>query len=386
MQFIWGLKPAQVRNRLVMITLCLGILSIITEYIVEVLLAYSTNTFWIDVFNLFSVNLEESIPTWYATILLFVAAVLLAFIALAKFKDLDHFRWHWLVLSMGFLYLSIDEGAGIHELFVDPVKQALSPEGFFAFGWQIVAIPVVIVVALFYLRFMIQLPARTRMWLIGSAGLYLGGALIIEGISASLYDVNNSSVSMSYLAIATIEELFEMLGIVAFIYTLLDMMERSGYSFALHSTPTASVTQKSHGGYNIPHLIPLLLIANVILLVWLFQTEQPPQPPEETAIEFNVPFYFSVQDQIFANNGVIIEMDGIFGIDNPSSRQMSATLLEQYKNVIVVSLPTQHTTTLIASNTLFISRDDISTLLHNIGQTNFIIFEREIVQAISQLP
>ena len=386
MQFIWGVKPAQVRNRLLMLALSIGIMSIITEYLVEVEFAFSSNVFLIDVLNLFSVNLEESIPTWFATTLLFVSASLLAFIALAKFYETDRYRWHWVGLAIGFLYLSIDEGAGIHEIFVDPMKQAFNPDGFFAFGWQIVAIPVVLVVIVLYLRFMMHLPLRTRLWLITSAGFYLGGALIVEGISASLWH-SNDGISMPYLAIATIEELFEMIGVVCFIYTLLDMLEQGGYGFALHHNPSLASPQKTQNPQRFPVLLPLLIAINVIVLGWIILTPQPLIPSDtdtETAVE--IPFYYGVQDQILADQGVIIEMQGIFGIDNPSSRQMGATLLEQYRHVIAITQPTRQLTTMIATNVLFISRDDLTTLLHNIGQTNFIIFETETVRAISQMP
>ena len=382
MQLIGRLKPTQIRNRLLMVTLGLGIFSIVTEYLVEVVLVLSSDLVLIDVLNLFSVNLEESIPTWYATILLFVVAVLLVFIVLAKFQEGDGYRWHWTILAIGFLYLSIDEGAGIHEIFVDPMKQAFDPSGFFAFGWQIAAIPVVLVIAVLYLRFIVQLPARTRIGLIVSASLYLGGALIVEGISASLYDDNN--ISMMYLAVATIEELFEMSGVVLFIYTLLDMMERSGYSFALHHVPTTSSPQKTHDGYNIPPILPVLFILNVMLVSWMILTPQTEIPLDEEDVII-APFYYMVQDQILGDDGVIIEMNGIFGIDNPFSRRMGATLLQDYKFVVAVAQPTSHITTLIATHTVFISRQNLSDLLHNIGQTNFIIFETETVQAISQV-
>jgi hypothetical protein len=382
MQLIGRLNPIQIRNRLLMVTLGLGIFSIVTEYLVEVVLVLSSDQVLIDVLNLFSVNLEESIPTWYATILLFVVAVLLVFIGLAKFREGDVYRWHWAVLAIGFLYLSIDEGAGIHEIFVDPMKQAFDPSGFFAFGWQIAAIPVVLIIAVLYLRFIMQLPTRTRIGLMVSASLYLGGALIVEGISASLY--NDDNISMLYLSVATIEELFEMSGVVLFIYTLLDMMEQSGYSFALHHVPTASTSQKTHDGYNIPPILPVLFILNVILLSWMMLIPQPEMLSDEEEIVI-APFYYMVQDQILGDDGVIVEMNGIFGIDNPFSRQMGSTLLQDYKFVVAVAQPTSHITTLIATRTVFISRQNLTDLLHNIGQTNFIIFETDTVKAISQL-
>lgn len=370
----------QWRNQLVMLTLCVSAISIVTEYIVEVLLVGSTNILLVDFLNLFTVNLEETIPTWYATILLFVGTMLLAIIAVIKWRDNDRFRWHWSILALGFVYLSMDEGAAIHEIFVDPTQQTFNPSGFFAFGWQIVAIPVVIVVGFLFARFILNLPSRTRTWVILSGAVYLGGALIIEGISASLYDINDS-VTLIYLATATIEEIFEMLGIVFFIYTLMDYIERSGYRLVLHKNDEPQ--QKVHSRH-LPIAIPVLIFANILLLGFLGTTLQP-TPPEnaiQTVIELR--FYYAIQDEIVADGGVVLETNGVFGIDNPYSRTLGATLLEQYPNVIAVALPTENTTVLIATNDMLLTRDDLTDLLHNIGQTNFIIFETPTVQAISQ--
>lgn len=376
---LWkGWTARQWRNRLVMLTLALTALSIITEFLVEVTLLGSSQLLLIDFLNLFAVSLEGSIPTWYATILLFVAAMILAVIGFIKWRDTDRFRWYWSLLALGFVYLSMDEGAAIHEIFVDPTQQAFNPSGFFAFGWQIVAIPVVIIVGLLFTRFILHLPSRTRLWLIMSGAVYLGGALIVEGISASLWDINDA-VTLVYLSVATIEELFEMLGVVFFIYTLLDYMERGGYKFALEQD-SPHPAQKSHAR-RLPIVIPLLVIVNVMLLGWLGSAPQPPIVSEVQSID--VRFNFLVQSDVQADGGVVLETEGIFGIDNPFSRTLGATLLAEYPNVIAVSLPNDNSTTLIATHSSIYSRDDLTELLHSIGETNYIIFETPTVQAIS---
>ncbi len=371
-------------NRLIVMTLCVSAISIVTEYIVEVLLIGSTNVLLVDFLNLFTVNLEETIPTWYATTLLFVAAVLLVIIASIKWRDKDIDRWYWSILALGFFYLSMDEGAQIHEIFVDPTQQAFNPSGFFAFGWQIVAIPVVIVVGLLFARFIIRLPSRTRIGVIISGGVYLGGALIIEGISASLWDINDA-VSLVYLAVATVEETFEMLGVVFFIYTLLDHMEGNGYSLVLTQDSQTNAPRKPHNRRPVSLVIPVLVVLNVMLLMWLATATQPVLTEAKIPETINIGFHNLIEEEVLADGGVIVETQGIFGIDNPFSRTLGATLLEQYSNVFAVSLPNENSTTLVATNTLGLSRDDIVDLLHQIGETNFIIFDTPTVQAISQV-
>jgi len=378
------LRVLQIRNWLLSLTFLVSLVSLITEYLVEVLLIDSIGTLLADFLDLFSVNLEASIPTWYATILLFVAGVLLLSIAVFKWRDHDRFRRHWSVLALGFIYLSMDEGAQIHEIFVDPAKQAFDLSGFFEFGWQIFAIPVVIVVLAFFVRFTWQLPSRTRALFVVSAGIYLGGALFFEGISASLWGVNNG-LSLSYLAIATIEETFEMLGIVLFIYALLDYMRQCGYEWILRDTPSDAPPQKSYQRIAIPRLIPVLIVLNALILGWMVGQTQPLSASTEVTL-LEIPFYYSIQADVLADDGIIMDIHGVFGIDNPESRQYGAMLLDQYPYVIAISQPLQDGTTLIATHTMTFNRDDLTTLLHAIGQTNYIIFETETVRAISQIP
>lgn len=383
MRLSWGLNSITIRNCLMILTFCVSIISIITEYIVEVLLLGSDNVLLIDALNLFSVNLEESLPTWYSTILLFVASSMLFIIFLAKFRTHEAFRWHWLVLAIGFMYLSIDEGAAIHEIFVDPIQSTFDVTGFFAFGWQVVAIPAVLIVVMLYSRFMLHLPRRTLSLVIVSASFYLGGALIVEGMSANLWD-NYGGPSMPYLALATIEETFEMLGAVLFIYTLLDYMEKAGHSLVIHLDERVVASEKTDPS-RFPRVLLMFMLMNIALLTWM-STTRIPQLPADALEEITLPFYYLIEDQVLADDGVILDTSGVFGIDNPFSRQLAATLLQEYPYVIAISQPTDNLTTLIATQTLLITRDDLDILLHNIGQTNFIIFTTETVKAISQSP
>ena len=126
-------------------------------------------------------------------------------------------------------------------------------------------------------------------------------------------------------------------------------------------------------------------VINIIVLGWMMVTPQAliPSDVEET---IEIPFYYSIQDQLLADEGIIMEMHGTFGIDNPFSRHLGATLLQQYTYVTAIAQPNRKITTLIATHTLPLSHDDLTGLLHDVGQTNFIIFDTETVQAISQLP
>jgi spermidine synthase len=220
MQLDTTIRPRKIAFVLVFIVFVLATMSLITEYIVEVLYK-DAESLALDFLDLFSVNLEQSIPTWYSTILLLLAVAILAVIAAAKWRGIDSYRWQWIGLTLIFLYLSMDEAVSIHEFASNPLNITFKTSGYLYFGWQIVAVPIVLIFALLYLRFLFHLPAYTRYGFILSGVIYVSGAIFIEGLSANQLFLDNDVFTYRYMVIATVEETSEMLGVVLFIYSLL---------------------------------------------------------------------------------------------------------------------------------------------------------------------
>src|SRR5690606_22420776 len=106
--------------------------------------------------------------------------------------------------------------------------------GFLEFGWLLVGIPLVILFGLAYLRFWLHLPGPTRRLFAIAAGLYIGGAIFIESISANFYS-QDEGASFRYLAVATVEELCEMLGVVVLIYALLSILAQRDARIAFYT-------------------------------------------------------------------------------------------------------------------------------------------------------
>ncbi len=187
---------------------------------VEFKLGTHSTYFIYQVVRLINVNRESSLPTWYSSTLLFTCAALLAVIAYAqRFRHAPYAR-HWSGLAVLFLYLSIDEGAEIHEKLTPPVRDALHTTGFLYFGWVVAGALFVVVIGLLYLSFVIHLPSRTRALVILAGALYVGGALGLDSVGAKDW-YEEGGTSLGYSAIGTVEELCEMLGLVVFIYALL---------------------------------------------------------------------------------------------------------------------------------------------------------------------
>jgi hypothetical protein len=164
---------------------------------------------------------EISVPTWYSHSLLLVASVLLSVIAADQWRSGARYRRYWMGLAVIFLYLSIDEGASLHELAVQPVTKALQIQNsFLVLAWIIPAAALLCVFFAIYFRFWWNLPARVRLLFAVAAAIYLGGALITESLSsayAARYGVDNFGMSL----LCVQEEGLEICGITVFVYALL---------------------------------------------------------------------------------------------------------------------------------------------------------------------
>jgi hypothetical protein len=164
---------------------------------------------------------ECNIPSWFSSCLLLVASSLLALIGIAERRQRAEFTGRWLVLSLIFAFLSLDETAQLHELSIIPLRNTFHTTGLLLYPWIIPAGVAVAILGLSYLRFLAKLPTRTR-WLFVAAGItYVGGAIGFEALSGSQASLGGEHTLAYHLTI-TVEELLEMTGVVVFIYGLLD--------------------------------------------------------------------------------------------------------------------------------------------------------------------
>jgi hypothetical protein len=173
--------------------------------------------------SLFYVDMEHNIPTYFSVLLILCAAMLLAVIAIQNGRQGIPHVSKWVILSTGFLFMAFDEAFQVHERLNIPVGTLLGDGslGVFYFAWVIPGIALVSVLGLFFLRFLLHLPATTRFRFLMAAIFYIGGAIGIELIGsrhAELHGYENWTYSM----IATLEESLEMAGLIVFIWALLN--------------------------------------------------------------------------------------------------------------------------------------------------------------------
>jgi len=169
---------------------------------------------------------ETSIPTYFSSLLLLISSVLFALIARLKQLSNSSYKYHWILLSVIFLLMSVDETASLHEQLNKPMRLMFNPSGILLFAWVIVAIPLVILFLIAYLRFFFHLPRKTKILFALATGLYIGGAIGFELIGAGLVSQSGFH-NLIYFIIAIIEESMEIVGLLFLIYALLDYMSSS---------------------------------------------------------------------------------------------------------------------------------------------------------------
>ena len=179
---------------------------------------------------------ENNLPTYFSTIILLIAAVLLGLIYRHHRDKALPETPRWRLLAAIFLLLSIDEASSGHELLITPLREMFQLSGLFYFSWVIIAVPVVFVLGALYLRFLVRLPATTRNQFLLAAALYLGGALGLELLGGYTYSGDYKNPTLTYELVAHTEELLEMTGTIVFIHALLGYIARYLPSIHIRAT------------------------------------------------------------------------------------------------------------------------------------------------------
>ena len=175
--------------------------------------------------KLFYVEYELNVPAFFSMMLLLFASLLLAIVTVLKKRENAPYVLQWTILSFGFLFMSFDEIASVHERLIEPMRAILCEEhlGVLYFAWVVPAIPLVMFLGFFFLKFLWNLPPSTKISFVIAAALYLGGAIgfeLIESRHCEIYGKEN----LAYMIMTTVEESMEMGGAIVFIWALLSYL------------------------------------------------------------------------------------------------------------------------------------------------------------------
>jgi hypothetical protein len=167
--------------------------------------------------------LERNIPTYFASLLLLISSALF-FLVWKSTKTTERYRYVWLLLSIVFCVLSVDEFATLHELLIRPVRDSLGTTGIFYFAWVIPYGIAVLLLAILVLPAFLRLERRFIALFFSSAAIYLGGALGVEMLGAS-YAEKTAVADLTYRAYQTVEESLEFVGLLILVYTLMSLLQ-----------------------------------------------------------------------------------------------------------------------------------------------------------------
>jgi hypothetical protein len=167
--------------------------------------------------QLFDVDQENNLPTWFSDFLLLTAWVFLWLCAQKKKADCDPWFRYWQVLTVGFLLMAIDEIAGVHETINSAIEMS----------WAIPAGIMVVVLGIAFVPFVLHLPRRTALWFVLAGAVYVSGAVGVE-LAGNAMVVEQQKDTLAYCMSTMVEEGMEMLGVILFINALLHYMRGSG--------------------------------------------------------------------------------------------------------------------------------------------------------------
>ena len=167
--------------------------------------------FWY-LLQLFDLDEEHNLPTFYSGFLLTNATFLLWLNLLARRAVKDTWSSRWALLFYGFCFMTIDEIAGIHES-INSVTDI---------SWAWGGLVIVLLGGSYFIPFLLKLPVSTRVGFFVSGMLYLSGAIGLEFIGEPM-----DSDSLIYYLATFAEEGLEMFGVILFIYHLLGYMAES---------------------------------------------------------------------------------------------------------------------------------------------------------------
>ena len=170
--------------------------------------------------ELFLVNSEGKVPTWYSTLALASCAFLAVVIAYASIRGRGPSGVRWLLLALVFVAMSFDEYAELHPSVGGPLPELVGTSGgTIGFGWVANGALFVGLFGLLYADLLLRLPDPARMLLLAGGAIFVAGALGMEVVGGRI-DASRGSDGAAYAAAASVEEVLEMTGIVLVICAL----------------------------------------------------------------------------------------------------------------------------------------------------------------------
>lgn len=192
----------------------LGILLTLVAVLTAAFVATFTVHTWVrplptELVRLFALNNESSLGTWLSVVLMAVAGVL-ALVAAWAAPDRAE-RWGWLAVGGLMMLLSIDDKVQLHERLPDYLgieRGSMATHEWLLPGVALLGAALVAVVLLAR-----HLPRRSLRGLLVALDLFIGGAVVMEGLSGVLIrgtEQVSDSLRLQVHLLTALEECLEM--------------------------------------------------------------------------------------------------------------------------------------------------------------------------------
>lgn len=166
-----------------------------------------------------ALDAEMCLGAWWESLLMLCSALLLYLIAERSRAIAPGNTFRWRLLAVIFVYMSLDEMTGIHEVFIAPLNSKFGFSGALTFSWVIPGSVLVAAFGLYYLRFLFNIPRHLATGMVVAGSIFVGGALGMEFVGGYLVSQYGFE-SPVYLAAAITEESMEMIGMTVFVLVL----------------------------------------------------------------------------------------------------------------------------------------------------------------------
>ena len=215
---------------------CLGVVAVALSIVnvLALLMAYMSDGGYARLARrLFDLDGEANIPSFFSGCLFLINAALLLLVWQAG-RAISKARMIWFFLAGLFVFLAFDELFRVHERLIAPVRAALNPTGFLAYGWHLVYGMGVVLLSIMFFPAWWRLSKRVKLLLGWSAATFLSGAIGVDMMQAA-YDeaVAGNRDLLVFGLLTTIEESFEMAGLIMLVYGLLSLLQIEFNGFAI---------------------------------------------------------------------------------------------------------------------------------------------------------
>jgi hypothetical protein len=177
--------------------------------------------------QLFNMDVENNVPTWYTAVLWLTCSYVAAKAAIASADSHPRLVGYWWLVAFIAALLSMDEVASVHELVGTLagswIIHAVAPGEVYNYSWLIAGVIFASVIFVLLLPFSWLLPRRVAGMLLIAGAIFMLGAVGMEAFTAAIHDevVALKPGDRMWTIIIAAEESLEMLGVIVAIHAIL---------------------------------------------------------------------------------------------------------------------------------------------------------------------